>query len=67
MILIISGRFYTEGCPRIVANNKKDAEYWLKNNGFKRTKDDWNKDLFEKVEDGYSIFARMDEIESVIK
>lgn len=65
MILIITGQFYTEGKPRIVANNKTDALKWLKENNFKRTKDDWNKDLFEKVDNEISIFARLDEIERV--
>ena len=65
MILITTGKFYTEGNPRIVANSKKSAINWLKNNGFKPTKDDINKNLFEKIEEGNSIWARLDHIESI--
>ena len=63
MILINVGRFYSEGKPVVVIKNKTLAKRWLKENNYKKCRDIPNTHLYEKEMDGYSIWARMDEIE----
>lgn len=60
--LIMGGKFYEEGRPVIIALNKSIAVRWLRSQGYRKSRDKWNADLFEKKTDGASVWARIDPI-----
>jgi hypothetical protein len=63
-IVIESGRFYTDGQPIVITKDVASAKTWLKANGFKRNKDVWQNDLFEKEDDdGVWFWAKFEEID----
>ena len=70
MILIVVGKLYESGNPDAVTYTRRDAKAWLKQHHFTKCKEEWNKDLYEKVA-SYTwdtelcqtwFWARMDEI-----
>ena len=65
MYLIMRGKFFEEGRPYRVAKSEKEAIEFLKREGYRKSRSQWNNGLYEAGIDGDSYWTRIEEIEEV--